>query len=226
MRRSETIAYQSSRTVKRLKVPQGGIKRVSASVLLDQSIRWEGSGANARRVLEPPPPETMRAIKDLVAAAIGFTPGRGDQLVVESLPFESTLQQPPPSSPSAKPQPATDADPWSLQGLERRRIEAVVLVCAIALLAFWFLRKRKKAHGKVIETRKTIAKGQDRTALESRENELLEAGASKRLTQGGTDGQPASSRVETLVESLRGSIGEDPALAASVLRTWLDERIS
>jgi flagellar M-ring protein FliF len=224
MRRSETIAYQSSRTVKRLKVPQGGIKRVSAAVLLDQSVRWEGSPDKMRRVLEPPSAESMRAIKELVAAAIGFTPARGDQLVVESLPFESTLQQPPPSAPPVKPQPDAPSDPWSLRALEQRRIEAVGLLCAIALAAFWFLRKRKKTQAKFVETKKAITKGQERAALDANEKEQLEAGVSKRLTQGTEAPAHVVTRVDSLVESLRTSIGEDPALAASVLRTWLEER--
>jgi flagellar biosynthesis/type III secretory pathway M-ring protein FliF/YscJ len=33
-----------------------------------------------------------------------------------------------------------------------------------------------------------------------------------------------TSRVEALVETLREGIAQDPALAASVLRTWLDEK--
>ena len=50
-RRSETIAYQTSKTVRRIKLPQGAVKRVSASVLLDQAIQWEGSGKQQRRVV-------------------------------------------------------------------------------------------------------------------------------------------------------------------------------
>ena len=97
-RRSETIAYQTSKTVRRTRIPQGAVKRVSASILVDQTVRWEGSGNQQKKVVTPPSPETVRAIKVLVSGIIGLQPDRGDQLVVESLPFESTLQTSPPSA--------------------------------------------------------------------------------------------------------------------------------
>ncbi len=97
-RRSETIAYQTSKTVRRTKIPQGAMKRVSASILVDQTVRWEGSGNQQKKVVTPPSAETVRAIKVLVSGAIGLQTDRGDQLVVESLPFESTLQTAPPAT--------------------------------------------------------------------------------------------------------------------------------
>ena len=108
-RRSETIAFQTSKTVRRIKLPQGTVRRVSASVLVDQAVRWEGSGKQQRKVVTPPSAETVRAIRVLVSGAIGLQPDRGDQLVVESLPFESTLQAPAPieNTPVAAP-----SDPW------------------------------------------------------------------------------------------------------------------
>jgi flagellar biosynthesis/type III secretory pathway M-ring protein FliF/YscJ len=41
--------------------------------------------------------EKIRTIRGLVAAATGFSGTRGDQLTVETLPFESTLGAEPPS---------------------------------------------------------------------------------------------------------------------------------
>ncbi|MCL4401167.1 MAG: flagellar M-ring protein FliF, partial [Acidobacteria bacterium] len=64
-RRTENITYQSSRTVKKLRTPQGAVKRISISVLLDQGVRWEGSGAKARRVLVPPSPEMLKTVRDV-----------------------------------------------------------------------------------------------------------------------------------------------------------------
>ena len=86
-RQTENVTYQTSRTVKHTRLPQGNIKKISASLLLDQTLRWEGS----KRIIEPPSPEKLKAIKDLVAGVIGLSAERGDQLIVESLPFESTL---------------------------------------------------------------------------------------------------------------------------------------
>ena len=73
---------------------QFGLRRLEAgasvALLVDQDVRWEGAPPNLRRVLAPPPPEKLKAIRDLVAGVINFDQNRGDQLVVESLPFEAT----------------------------------------------------------------------------------------------------------------------------------------
>src|SRR5580700_11344146 len=55
-RKTENISYQSSRTVKHTILPQGTIKKLSVSVLLDQDVRWEGTGPTMKRVLEVPTP--------------------------------------------------------------------------------------------------------------------------------------------------------------------------
>ena len=81
-RRTENTSYQTSRTVRRTRVPQGALKRISLAVLLDQNVRWEGKGAQARRILEPPSAEKLKTIRELVAAATGFSETRGDQLTV------------------------------------------------------------------------------------------------------------------------------------------------
>lgn len=85
-RRSENTTFQTSRLVRHIKFPQGQIKRLSAAVLLDHMVRTDGG----KRVSEPAPPEKLRAIKDLVAATVGFQQDRGDQIIVETMPFETT----------------------------------------------------------------------------------------------------------------------------------------
>ena len=56
-------------------------------MLVDHALRWEG----AKRIIEPPSAEKLKVIHDLVTAATGLDTERGDQLVVEAFPFESTL---------------------------------------------------------------------------------------------------------------------------------------
>jgi flagellar M-ring protein FliF len=109
VRRSESVAFQTSRTVRHRKLPQGMLRRVSVAVLLDQRLRWEGSGDGAQRVLEAPEPATLDKVRELVTGAIGLSEERGDQLVVESMPFEQTLNAPPPPDPTAVPEaPSTE----------------------------------------------------------------------------------------------------------------------
>jgi len=66
-------------------------EKTSLSVLVDHALRWEGAGDKAKKIVEPPSAEKLKVIKDLVAATAGLDTARGDQLVVEAFPFESTL---------------------------------------------------------------------------------------------------------------------------------------
>ncbi|MCX7807830.1 MAG: hypothetical protein N2515_04420, partial [Deltaproteobacteria bacterium] len=36
--------YQSSRTLRRVRIPQGAVKRMSVAVVIDHAVRWEGQG--------------------------------------------------------------------------------------------------------------------------------------------------------------------------------------
>ena len=97
-RRTENITYQSSHTVRHVRLPQGTVKRMSVSLLVDSDVRTEGTGPKSKRIVEPPSADKLKVIHDLVAGVIGFSAERGDQFVVETMPFEATLN-PEPISP-------------------------------------------------------------------------------------------------------------------------------
>jgi len=245
-RRTENITYQSSRTVRHVKLPQGGIKRVSVSLLVDQDVRWEGSGANAKRVLEPPPPEKLKAIRELVAAAVGFTPDRGDQLIVESLPFETTANWEPPKPDSPPPaQPGTLQLPAWLQKIVGQTNGAAligagagVVLVVLALMLFLFRRSRnRKRARKQFEMTKEVASGQEQKSIEgdSRNDASmnLEAVLAQRaaLQQKMNDEalsslkiQPVSTKkTEVLARHIGDGAKKDPTSMAHVVRTWLNE---
>jgi flagellar M-ring protein FliF len=245
-RRSETIGYQSSRMVRRMRLPQGGLKRISASVLVDQDLRWEGVGPKARRILIPPSPEKLKAIRDLVAAAIGFDTARGDQLILETLPFEATLAIEPPPAPPAPPVPPApfsfQMPGWlgALDGKKRMIVlgaAAAVLLLGIAAGAFFLWRRRKQKKVAIAatltaapapagallsgESAAEAAKRELETKLAERqsEQERLDAEALSNLAL------PAvtSKKSEVLSKHIGESVAKDPPAAAQILRTWMGE---
>ncbi len=86
-RRTENISYQPSRVIKHVRLPQGAVKRLSLSVLVDHTVRWSGQ----KRIVEAPTADKLKVIRELVAAVAGLDMTRGDQLVVDAFPFEATL---------------------------------------------------------------------------------------------------------------------------------------
>ncbi len=248
-RRTETIAYQSSRMLRRVRLPQGGIKRISASVLVDQGLRWEGAGPKAKRILEPPAPEKLKAIRDLVAAAIGFDTARGDQLILETLPFEATLAIEPPPAPAPPPAPpkpfSFTLPPWLVQ-LYAQKPMLVIGIAAGALLAMLvgagvllFLRWRRKRRKKV-ETMGALpgapgaagalAPGENpadaaRRELESRmaEREQVQAQAEAEALLSLKLPAVTTKKADVLVKHIGEAVTKDPIASAQILRTWLAE---
>lgn len=147
-RRTENIQYQTSRIVRHTRTPQGVVRRMSLAVLVGQSVRWDGDGVAKHRVLVPPTPETLKSIKDLVAGITGFSAERGDQLIVESLPFESSLNSEPPSvAPVAVPLPVPKDAPWLEFANKHRNVLVLVaigLVVLLVLSAVFKMMRRKR----------------------------------------------------------------------------------
>jgi flagellar M-ring protein FliF len=240
-RRTESIAYQSSRTLRRVRLPQGNVKRISAAVLVDQAVRWEGVGPKAKRILEPLAPERLKTVRDVVAAAIGLDAARGDQLIVETLPFESTLSiEPPPApAPPAPPAPATrlPMPPWlehllaQNYGVPVAAAAGLVFLLLLAGVFLFLLRRRKKKRAKKAAAMALAALPPPNPAdlaqreLESKlaEQDLLkqrlEAEALHALKLPGV----ATKKSEVLTKHIAEAVKKDPQAAAQILRTWLYE---
>ncbi len=232
-RHTESISYQTSRLVKHTKLPQGTVKKISLSVLVDHDLRWEGTGEKAKRIVEAPSVEKLKVVHDLVAAAAGLDTNRGDQLVVEAFPFESTLTAEP--NVIAPPVPVTPAPsplpPW-LQKLMQKNpavlggVAGGVLLALIALIVV--LKKRGKSAQAAVEMTAAIEAGrpaggaasliETRAGGNSGDRARLEAEglAALKLNEAKTN------KGELLTKHLSAEAMEHPAAVAQVVRTWLN----
>ncbi len=236
-KRTENISYESSHVVRKTRIPEGAVKHLSVSVLLDQRLRREGKSAKLTAI--PPAPEIIKAVHDLVAGITGFQQDRGDQIVIESLPFEATLDQQEASDPSAakpalpasgKPEPANWKDklkdPKMMMGIGG----GVLLLVLLGAGAMMFLRKRKTADSP--EMAKTLTGHESRAALSGEEidpgSELARKIAEqKKADLAAVASLKASSistkKTELLAQEIVQTAKKDPSISAHVLQTWLHE---
>jgi flagellar M-ring protein FliF len=219
-RRSETVTYQSSRITKHLKLPQGTIKRLSIAVLVDQGSKMEGQGAQAHRVVIPPDPEKLKAIQTLVGTLVGLDTTRGDQLTVEALPFDNSMNFEPGALGAPGAQKKTD-EVFSIETLKKKpavlwgSVGGAVLV--IGLVVFAVTRGRKP--GSNVETREALPVVDTYAGLPP----AGAMGATAALAEPSRLPALMPSRTEVLLTQLQENSRNNPEAWANILRGWLSE---
>jgi len=235
---TENITYQSSRLVKKTRIPAGGVKKMSLAVLVDQEVTWEG----AKRVLVPPSADKLKVIRDLVAGITGLTPERGDQLVIDTLPFETTLllEPPVPPTPPAATPAAPSAPLATFMKLDRKKqimiggaAGGVLVLIGVAILLL--RRRRKVAHSAEVTGPTPLPAGEAGAAAalaDGVEHRIESKLAERDALQQKMDAQALNAlkiapvitkTAEVLAKHLREKVAKDPEISAQILRTWIRE---
>jgi flagellar M-ring protein FliF len=247
---TENITYQSSRTVKKMKLPAGAIRKMSLAVLVDQDVTWQKDGNGFKRVLTPPTPEKLKVIRDLVAGITGLSTERGDQLVIDTLPFETTLLLEPPAPPA----PPVSAPPSQtplefVKKLDRKTLiigggAAAGIIAILVVGTMFLLRKRKTAKSSKTATvtgPAALAAGEAGVAMPDGvdpaafEKQIESKLAEREALQQKMDSQALQSlklapvipkTAEILAKHLREKIKKESEVSAQILRTWIRDEES
>lgn len=234
-RRSENVSYQSSRTVRHMKLPQGNIKRMSVSILVDHTVRWDGVGPKAKRIVEAPPPEKLKSIHDLVAGVIGLSTERGDQLVVEALPFEATrVPEQFGPEPSSNPQPKDTTPVWLRNLLGNKMVLIGVGIGLVVLLGgvVMFFRRggsKKTAEMKAqLEAAPLSAIESAAAATKQMEAQIADQAATKKQQEVEAMRmlklpQVTTKKSEVLTKHIAEEAKRDATSMVQVLRSWMNE---
>jgi flagellar M-ring protein FliF len=86
--RTESAAYGVNKMTRHVLQPAGGIRRITAAVLLDDAVerhQQNGKWVTSKRKRTP---DEIKMINDLAQAAVGFNAGRGDVVTVQNLTFD------------------------------------------------------------------------------------------------------------------------------------------
>ncbi len=226
-RRTENITYQSSHSVRHMRLPQGTVKKMSVALLVDSDVRTEGAGPKAKRIIEAPSADKLKVIHDLVAGVIGFSAERGDQLIVETMPFEATLN-PEPLPPSSKPAPPAP-QPWYEQALKNKFVlvgagVAVAILLTLLVAVFKLLRRSPMEPA---EMAPQLAAATGETLNKRIENQLAEQAATRQKQE--TDAlnalkaPPVTKKAEVLTKHIGEQAKKDSSSMAHVLRSWMSE---
>src|SRR5258708_20858134 len=97
--KTQNATYAVDKVVRHTIRPVGRIRRITATLLLDDAVEIQQANGKNTQTRRKRTPEELKQIEVLAAAAIGFDEKRGDTLAVHNLSFQQLPQQAP-ASPS------------------------------------------------------------------------------------------------------------------------------
>ncbi len=191
--KDSTINYEIDKTIRHTQQPFGGIKRLSAAVVVNYRKETSAKGKVSYRPLSQ---KELAQITDLVKESMGYSKERGDTLNVANSPFTVPETEVVPEVPLWK-QPAT----W----LQAKDIVKQLLIAGVAIfLVLGVLRPLLKDLAKArAESMRTL-----RTDSEGR---LLGETA------------PGMGGHEQNLESIKLLARQEPKLVAGVVKSWVAE---
>ena len=122
--KSDNNTYGVNKTMRRMIAPAGGIRRLTAAVVLDDAVEHRLMNGKWVDVRHKRDPEQLKLISELAQGAIGFNADRGDTISVQNLSFDRPA--------------TTDAEPTGFAEQARKSLQdnAVAVRYASILLLF------------------------------------------------------------------------------------------
>jgi flagellar M-ring protein FliF len=221
--RTENKTYAVSKAVRHVVQPPGGIKRVTAAVLVDDAVETRSEGDRKVEDRRRRSAEEMKQIEELAKAAIGFDPARGDHLSVQNISFPGISPGgPPPNLPERL---APMLQEW--MGVIRY-VGLAVLFFVIYLLVLRPV-KRQMIAAFAVEQRQLPARTAKQRALgeaetltqelraRAEEGEGVEEGVLGELT----DINAEVKRTVVLKKQLVEKIKKNPEAASRLIQNWV-----
>jgi len=216
VKRTETTNYEVSKVVRHTVRPRGDVARLSVAVIVDDDHAGTAQAGTSGgvAVTRPRTPAEMQKLHALVSAAVGLDPGRGDQLTVENVSFESRGAD-----------GATPAGLWERFGPQVVPAARSLGLLALGALAILFVARPLVLRGLPARPATSeagpFAQRLPRTIAEI-EGEIearLDATAAARV---------GDRRVPVLTRRLASLAENEPENAAKLVRAWLadDRRMS
>jgi len=189
-----TLNYEINKVVKHVMETTGELKKLSVSVMVDGT-----------RVGNPPEYQTrsqeeMAKLLELVKTAVGYDEARGDQIQLENVQFDKSLQL------QQKQEIAKDRQ-WELAITAAKVVGGVIILVLLILRVLLPMVRWITTSVEVVEE---VERGPSPEEARQLEEE-------KRMAQMAQENIEMRKSVEELV-------GRDPRYAASVIRKWMRER--
>ncbi len=206
--KSDSSTFAISKNTRHVLNPAGRVRRITASVLVDDAIDNKQENGKSSAVRRKRTPEEMAAIEKLARAAIGVDDQRGDLLAVENLSFQTAPVEKP-SAPGKLERYRLLIQPW----VGALRYVGITL---LFLLVYALVLNPVKKHA--------IAAFQQ--IPEHLAQQPLAAGAASANVLASLDlprGSEEAKRAGALKKELADKIKAEPAAASRLVQSWIHD---
>lgn len=199
----ETVNYEISKTVNRVIVPVGTIKRLSVAVLVDGT--YASDQESGQPVYKARTEEEMQQLQGVIERAVGFDKKRGDDIQVTNAPFEPLVI------------PSDEPSPWEQREFYLELAKFLGLALIILLLVLFVLRPLVK---KILAPEKKVDRAGGLTStVADLEAQLLAEGVGSIPAE-----QPQRLKIPDRTLQLSQQMISDHAdEAREILRFWLSD---
>ncbi|KMN34883.1 flagellar M-ring protein FliF [Chromobacterium sp. LK1] len=217
LQRDITTNYEVDKTIQHTKMPQGGVKRLSAAVVVNYRRMPDKNGE-----MKPTPltAQEVQQINNLVKEAMGFNTQRGDTLNVVNAAFADA------EVPATLQEKVTDYVTSNGSNL----IKYGLLTIAVLYLLFGVVRPIMRdlvkppapAKGSEEEAAAQAAAGGGRLlGVAGEEGEEGAAGHAGGAAGGGDPREAQMRQYTTNLEAVREMVKSDPRMAAQIIKEWI-----
>jgi flagellar M-ring protein FliF len=205
-RENATVNYEINKVSRQITSSVGGVKRLSAAVIIDGPYAQEkGQDGKTTSKFAPRNKKDMKVFEDMVKRAIGFNEARGDQVSVSNIAF--VLQE--------EERGAAETYPWWMDYAKKaaKPVFNMVLVVLFLLLAVKPFRKWMRQNGQIIsQPAAALPAGPQPAGTMPGQAIPAGAGSAAALSEG-------DSATSNLLEISKGN----PEAVAAIIRSWLSE---
>ena len=203
--KSDSSTFAVSKNTRHVLNPAGRVRRITASVLVDDAADTKQENGKSTSVRRKRTPEEMQAIEKLARAAIGVDDQRGDLLAVENLSFQT--------SPVETPAAPSNLNKWRVLILTwmgaLRYVGITLLFLLVYAMVLRPVKKQAMAAFKQIPARLAQPLAAKAAAAQ--------AFAGAELPQGSDEAKRAGALKKEIGEKIKA----EPAVASRLVQSWI-----
>src|SRR5208282_4776534 len=203
--KSDSSTFAVSKNTRHVLNPAGRVRRITASVLVDDAADTKQENGKSTSVRRKRTPEEMQAIEKLARAAIGVDDQRGDLLAVENLSFQT--------SPVETPAAPSNLNKWRVLIQTWMGALRYVAITLLFLLVYAMVLRPVKKQAMAAFKQIPARLAQPLAAKAA----AAQAFAGAELPQGSEEAKRAGALKKEIGEKIKA----EPAAASRLVQSWI-----